>query len=39
MDIKKLTRKPAILSCVNIRWAVPEFGAFRETWFVIPEHP
>ncbi|XP_054684870.1 rhombotin-2 isoform X4 [Grus americana] len=39
MDIKNLMRKPAILFCVNIRQAVPEFRAFREPWLVIPEHP
>lgn len=37
MDIKKLMHKAAILFCVNIRWAVPQFGAFRETWLVVSE--
>lgn len=39
MDIKSLMRKPGMLLCINIRWAVPELRALRETWLGIPKHP
>lgn len=28
-----------MLLCINIRWAVPELRALRETWLGIPKHP